>query len=123
MGTALQGKAEADLEWIIRAIDASGLNARTSVCRSWTLYADSERGETGNVSRKDRKVKTMGKIEKAVKKHEAEKHLDTAELIGLMQWYIEEMAKLNRQANEDRRNLTEAYNAKLLEMKSKLEAK
>lgn len=64
----------------------------------------------------------MGKVEKFVKKHEAEKHLDTAELIGIMQWYIQEMAKLNRQANEDRRNLTEAYNAKLAEMKEKMEA-
>lgn len=65
----------------------------------------------------------MGKVEKFVKKHEKEKHLDTEALISIMQWYIQEMAKLNKQANEDRRNLTEAYNARLAELKAQLEAR
>lgn len=69
----------------------------------------------------------MGKVEKFVKKHEKEKqkeaHIGTLELIGVMRWYIQEMAKLNKQANEDRRNLTEAYNARLAELKSQLEAR
>ncbi len=65
----------------------------------------------------------MGKVEKFVKKHEKEKHLDTEALIGIMQWYIQEMAKLNRQATEDRNNLTEAYNARLAELKSQMEVR
>lgn len=64
----------------------------------------------------------MGKVEKFVKKREKEKHLDTEALISIMQWYIQEMAKLNQQANEDRRNLTEAYNSRLAELKEKMEA-
>ncbi len=65
----------------------------------------------------------MGKVEKFVKKHEQEKHLDTEALIGIMQWYIQEMAKLNRRATEDRNNLTEAYNARLAELKSQMEVR
>lgn len=65
----------------------------------------------------------MGKVEKFVQKREKEKHLDTQEIIGVMQWYIQEMAKLNQQANEDRRNLTEAYNARLQELKEQWEAR
>lgn len=65
----------------------------------------------------------MGKVEKFVKKHEQEKHLDTEALISIMQWYIQEMAKLNRQATEDRNNLTEAYNARLAELKSQMEVR
>lgn len=123
MGTALQGKAEAYLKWIIRAIDASGLNARTSVCRSWTLYADSERGETGNVSRKDRKVKTMGKVEKAVKKHEAEKHIDTAEYIDTLRWYIKACGDIDQEWTRAKADLNEAFNARLRELREKREAK
>lgn len=65
----------------------------------------------------------MGKVEKFVKKHENEKHLDTEALISIMQWYIQQMAKLNRQATEDRNNLTEAYNARLAELKSQMEVR
>lgn len=64
----------------------------------------------------------MGKIETFVKKHEKEKHLDTETLIGIMQWYIQEMAKLNREATEARNSLTDAYNARLEELKAQMEA-
>lgn len=64
----------------------------------------------------------MGRVEKFVKKHEKEKHLDTEALISIMQWYIQEMAKLNREATEARNRLTDAYNARLEELKAQMEA-
>ena len=64
----------------------------------------------------------MGKVEKFVKKKEKEKHLGTEDLIGIMNWYIQEMAKLDKQFAEEKNNLTEAYNARLQELKSIMEA-
>lgn len=65
----------------------------------------------------------MGKVEKFVKKHE--KHLDTKEVIAVMQWYIQEMNKLQRDFADvyhdyitDGNNLTEALNTRLEELKS-----
>lgn len=64
----------------------------------------------------------MGKVEKFVKKHE--KHLDTKEVIAVMQWYIQEMNKLQRDFADtyhdyivDGNNLTEALNTRLEELK------
>lgn len=65
----------------------------------------------------------MGRVEKFVKKHEKEKHIDTKEVIAVMQWYIQEMNKLQRDFADtyadyirDGNNLTEALNARLDEL-------
>lgn len=68
----------------------------------------------------------MGKVEKFVKKHEKEKqkeaHIGTLELIGVMRWYIQEMAKLDKHYADDKRNIVEAYNTRLAELKAQMEA-
>lgn len=64
----------------------------------------------------------MGKVEKFVKKKQKEEHLGTMELIGVMRWYIQEMAKLDKHYADDKRNIVEAYNARLAELKAQMEA-
>lgn len=64
----------------------------------------------------------MGRIEKVVKKHEQEKHLNTKELIGIMKWDIDQMGKLDKQYVEERNNLKDAYNARIRELAQKMEA-
>lgn len=63
----------------------------------------------------------MGKVEKFVKEHEAERHLGTDELIGIMNWYIQEMARIDRECNSAKWNIQEAYNARLNELRRKMD--
>ena len=64
----------------------------------------------------------MGKVLKSVQKREQEKHTTTDELIETMRWYIRQMVKLDHECIEAKNNLTEAFNAKLAELKAKEEA-
>lgn len=59
----------------------------------------------------------MGKVEKFVKKREAETHKTTDEFIDTLRWYIAACAKLDKQFVEEKNNLTEAFNAKLREIR------
>ena len=63
----------------------------------------------------------MGKVEKFVKEREAEKHLGTDELISIMNWYIQEMTRIDKECNNAKWNLAEAYNARLNELRHKMD--
>lgn len=65
----------------------------------------------------------MGKVLKSVQKHEKEKHTTTEEFIETMKWYIRQMTKLDHECVEAKNNLTEAFNAKLADLKAKMEEK
>lgn len=67
----------------------------------------------------------MGRIERAIEKQKKERHIDTKEVIAVMQWYIQEMNKLHRDFADtyhdylvDGNNLTEALNTRLEELKA-----
>ena len=59
----------------------------------------------------------MGRIEKFVKKHEAENHKTTEEFIDLLRWYVAACAKIDKEFVNEKNNLTEAFNAKLHEIR------
>jgi len=61
----------------------------------------------------------MGKVQKFVDKKQKEKHTTTTELLKTINWYIQEMAKLDNECARAKRDLTDAYNARLAELKEK----
>lgn len=60
----------------------------------------------------------MGKVEKFVKKQETEKHKNTEEFIATLFWYIESMNKVLVDFVEASNNISEAFNAKMAEIKT-----
>ena len=61
----------------------------------------------------------MGKVERKVQQHELEKHLDTAEFIGILYWYIKDGQKIEQEFIKAKSDLNEAFNEKMQEYKAK----
>lgn len=61
----------------------------------------------------------MGIIEKQVREHEKEKHLDTEDFIGILTWYIKESAKIEQEFVKAKGDLNAAFNEAIAEFKQK----
>ena len=61
----------------------------------------------------------MGRVERQVQTHELEKHLDTAEFIGILYWYIKESQKIEQEFVKAKGDLNEAFQAAIAEHKAK----
>ena len=61
----------------------------------------------------------MGIIEKQVREHEKEKHLDTEDFIGILTWFIKESAKIEQEFVKAKGELNAAFNEAIAEFKQK----
>ena len=59
----------------------------------------------------------MGKVEKFVKKKEAEKHINTAEFIEALLWYIQASEQLDQEWAKSKSDLNEAFNERIKEIR------
>lgn len=59
----------------------------------------------------------MGKVEKFVKKKEAEKHISTAEFIEALLWYIQASEQLDQEWAKSKSDLNEAFNERIKEIR------
>lgn len=65
----------------------------------------------------------MGKVEKAVKKREAEKHIDTTEYIETLRWYFKACQEVDQEWAAAKTNINEAFTVRMRELREKRETK